>query len=33
MRWRDWEPEKIRRAIPFIQRGDVSALRAMEEDA
>ena len=33
MRWWDWELEKIRRAIPFIQRGDVSALRTMEEDA
>ena len=33
MRWWDWQPEKIRRAIPFIQRGDVSALCAMEEDA
>lgn len=32
MRWWDWEPEKIRQAIPFIQCGDVSALRAMEEN-
>ena len=29
LRWWDWEPERIRQALPALQAGDIAALRKL----
>lgn len=31
IQWWNWERERIHRALPFIQRGDIHALRDLEK--
>ncbi len=32
LRWWDWEPERIRQALPALQAGDIAALRKLLEE-